>query len=230
MHITGVNKILKKIVLKAAKYFRKYKKKFNKILLPIFANDQTNLVIEPPYKIIGASRIFMGNDVRLGPNSFLYIKRKFHESNAPEKHQRERKQVFSPVIIIGNRVRSRSGLQIAAMKRIEIGDDVILSANIFITDGSHGFESAEEPYRYQPMAGIKPVEIKKGCWIGQNVVILPGVTIGEYSIIGANSVVNKDIPPRTISVGAPAMVIKEWEKKTSSWVNVNKDLADQIAE
>jgi len=48
-------------------------------------------------------------------------------------------------------------------------------------------------------------------------VILPGVTIGEYSIIGANSVVTKSIPPRSIAVGAPAKVIKQWDDKSDRW-------------
>ncbi|MFN6946982.1 MAG: hypothetical protein ACK4ND_18715, partial [Cytophagaceae bacterium] len=61
------------------------------------------------------------------------------------------------------------------------------------TDGLHGYENANEPFKYQKMFRIEPIHIKQGCWIRQNVVILPGVTVGEFSIIGANSVVNKSI-------------------------------------
>jgi acetyltransferase-like isoleucine patch superfamily enzyme len=66
-----------------------------------------------------------------------------------------------------------------------------------------------------------PIVIKRGCWIGQNVVILPGVTIGELSIIGANSVVTRDVPARSIAVGAPARVIKSWDATARRWVAVS---------
>ena len=67
---------------------------------------------------------------------------------------------------------------------------------------------------------IAPVLIKQGCWIGQNVVIMPGVTVGELSIIGANSVVTKSIPDRSIAIGAPAQVIKTWDESNNCWVSV----------
>jgi lipopolysaccharide O-acetyltransferase len=67
---------------------------------------------------------------------------------------------------------------------------------------------------------ISPVLIKQGCWIGQNVVILPGVTIGELAIIGANSVVTTSVPDRCIAVGVPAKVIKEWNKDIEGWISI----------
>jgi acetyltransferase-like isoleucine patch superfamily enzyme len=70
------------------------------------------------------------------------------------------------------------------------------------------------------MFRIAPIVIKRGCWIGQNVVVMPGVTIGELSIIGANSVVIGNIPPRSIAVGAPARVIKTWDATARAWVPV----------
>ena len=101
---------------------------------------------------------------------------------------------------------------------ITIEDDVMFASNINISDGLHGYETAEEPYKFQPMGHIAPVTIKRGCWIGQNVVVMPGVTIGELSIIGANSVVTRSIPARSIAVGAPTKVIKQWDEGTQRWV------------
>ena len=60
---------------------------------------------------------------------------------------------------------------------------------------------------------LKPVHIKRGAWLALNVVVLPGVTIGENSIVATNSVVMKDVPPYTIVGGAPAKVLKEIPKK-----------------
>lgn len=64
------------------------------------------------------------------------------------------------------------------------------------------------------------INIGNGCWLGQNVVVLPGVTIGERSIIGANAVVSNDIPPYSIAVGMPAKVIKRFNLDTNNWEKV----------
>ena len=133
----------------------------------------------------------------------------------PEK--KEVRQHFNPRISIGSRVTSTGHLQIAAMKEIIVEDDVMFASNVNMTDGLHGYQHVDEPYKYQDMFRIEPITIKKGCWIGQNVVILPGVTIGELTIIGANSVVTRSIPDRCIAVGAPAKVIKKWDPTTGTW-------------
>ncbi|MEJ2750776.1 MAG: DapH/DapD/GlmU-related protein, partial [Anaerolineae bacterium] len=70
-----------------------------------------------------------------------------------------------------------------------------------VTTTDHNYHNALE-VRY------KPIVIGEGVWIGSNVTILPGVTIGDRAVIGAGAVVNRDIPPRTIAVGVPARVIK----------------------
>jgi acetyltransferase-like isoleucine patch superfamily enzyme len=95
---------------------------------------------------------------------------------------------------------------------------VLLASNVTILDNSHGYENPDKPYKYQQLSRIAPVLIKRGCWIGENVVILPGATIGEMTIIGANSVVTRSIPDRCIAVGAPARISKKWERATQQWV------------
>jgi len=133
----------------------------------------------------------------------------------PEK--KEVRQHFNPRISIGSRVTSTGHLQIAAMGEIIVEDDVMFASNVNMTDGLHGYQHVDEPYKYHDMFRIEPITVKKGCWIGQNVVILPGVTIGELAIVGANSVVTKSIPDRCIAVGAPAKVIKKWDATTETW-------------
>ena len=86
-----------------------------------------------------------------------------------------------------------------------------------------------ENHNIDPEAGVKygnqpliknDVEIGENCWIGEKVVILPGVTIGDWSIIGACSVVNKSIPSYSIAVGNPSKVIKKYDFESKSWVHV----------
>jgi acetyltransferase-like isoleucine patch superfamily enzyme len=136
----------------------------------------------------------------------------------PERKQEVQK--FDSKIIIGDRVTATGGLQIASQGEVIIEDDVMFASNVFMNDALHGYQDATEPYKYQPLWKIKPIMIGKGSWIGQNVVILPGVTIGELSIIGANSVVTKSIPKHCIAMGSPARVIKKWDGNTCEWISI----------
>lgn len=90
---------------------------------------------------------------------------------------------------------------------ITIEDDVLLGPNVSIYGSTHKFSECYKPIKDQGYE-CKPVLLKKGCWIGINSVVLPGVTIGKNAVIGANSVVTKDIPDYAVAVGAPAKVIK----------------------
>ena len=190
--------------------------------LPQFGNTPQDIEIALPRTITNPENIFLGNGVRLGPGTLLMAITHYPTSwmQHPEKKQPEQK--FSPKITIGDRVTATARLHIAAHSQITIEDDVMFASNINITDGLHAYENANEPYKYQGIFKIAPVLIKRGCWIGQNVVILPGVTIGEFTIIGANSVVAKSMPDRCIAVGAPAKVISKWDETTQKWVSVAK--------
>jgi len=189
--------------------------------LPQFATTPRNLTIRMPRTICAPERISIGDDVWLGPGSLLMPVLSFPGPVLrPDSKPRTSEQKFEPRIVIGNRVTATASLTLGAHEAIIIEDDVMFAANVNLTDGFHGFVNADEPYKYQPIFRIAPIAIKRGCWIGQNVVILPGVTIGELSIVGANSVVTKDIPARCIAVGAPARVVKKWDADTRLWVEV----------
>lgn len=89
---------------------------------------------------------------------------------------------------------------------ITIGDDVLLGPKVGIYTSDHAIHPAE---RAVGACRARPVVIGDRVWIGGGVSITPGVTIGEESIIGAGSVVTRDVPPRTIAVGSPARVLRE---------------------
>lgn len=189
--------------------------------LPAFATRPKHLTILPPRTIVEPRYMHVGDDVWLGPGSVLLAVSVLPgQPLLPAGMTPPFLQVFNPRIVIGNRVTSTGRLTLGAHAEIRIEDDVMFAANVLISDALHGYENPDTPYKYQPMTRIAPIAIKRGCWIGQNVVVMPGVTIGEFSIIGANSVVTDNIPPRSIAMGAPARVEKVWDDARSDWVAV----------
>lgn len=121
-------------------------------------------------------------------------------------------QVFTPSIVIGNNVTIQKDCHIGAIDKIVIGDNVLMGSKIFISDHSHGdtsFSSIFLPPLARPLISKGPIYIENNVWIGEGSVILSGVTIGENSIIGANSVVTKSVIKNCIVAGNPAKIIKE---------------------
>lgn len=120
-------------------------------------------------------------------------------------------------VSIGNRV-FMSGSLIASEK-IEIGDDVLISWGVTIVDhNSHSLSFTERSADVSNWSlGIKdwtnvkivPVKISNKVWIGFNSIILKGVTVGEGAVVGAGSVVTKDVPAWTVVAGNPARIIRE---------------------
>ena len=113
------------------------------------------------------------------------------------------------VIRIGAGVFLNQGVMVAATGLVEIGDHCMAANGCMITDGSHRFDDPDRPITWQGFDSKGPTRIGDNVWLGVNVVVTSGVTIGERCVIGANSVVTTDIPSRSIAVGAPARVIRE---------------------
>ncbi|WP_316826383.1 acyltransferase [Pedobacter miscanthi] len=91
---------------------------------------------------------------------------------------------------------------------IRIEDDVMIGAGVHIYVNNHKFDDPVVSLIDQGYYPDEAVTLKKGCWIGANAIILPGVTIGENSVIGAGSIVTKSIPDRVVAVGSPAKIIR----------------------
>ena len=105
---------------------------------------------------------------------------------------------------------------ITALKRITLGENCLLGQHVTITDNSHGditFEAMSTPPNQRPITSRGGITIGKNVWIGENAVILQDITFGDGCIIGAGSIVTKDIPAYSVAVGNPARVIKQLENK-----------------
>src|ERR671917_620324 len=94
---------------------------------------------------------------------------------------------------------------------VEIGAHCMFANGCFITDGNHRFDDPDRPVPWQGFTTKGPTRIGANVWCGANVVITSGVTVGDRCVIGANSVVTRDLPPFSIAAGAPATVLKTIE-------------------
>ncbi|HWE49992.1 MAG TPA: DapH/DapD/GlmU-related protein [Bryobacteraceae bacterium] len=89
-----------------------------------------------------------------------------------------------------------------------IGDDVMMGRDVLIYTRNHAMAGTDVPMREQGYGPVAPVTIGDDVWIGARVIILPGVTIGSGSVLGAGAVVSKNVPPFAIVVGNPGVVIR----------------------
>lgn len=108
---------------------------------------------------------------------------------------------------------------IYATRSIHIEKKVLIADKVYISDNLHGYENPKLPIIDQPIVQKKPVIIGEGSWIGENVCII-GASVGKHCVIGANSVVTKDIPDNSVAVGSPAKVIKKYNSETKLWEKV----------
>lgn len=117
--------------------------------------------------------------------------------------------ITDPVVSIGDRCLIGKGSAVVGHFSITIGNDVWTGHNVYITDQNHGYEDVTRPIGTQSMPE-KPVTIGDGSWIGYGSVVLPGASIGDHVVIGANSVVTGEIPSYSVAVGSPAKVIRRY--------------------
>ena len=126
-------------------------------------------------------------------------------------------QKFTPRIEIGDDTMVGYHSHILAVGHLKIGKNVLIADKVYISDNLHGFEDVSLPPLQQPLTH-KPVEICDEVWLGENVCVLPGVTIGKHSVIGSNSVVTKDVPPFSVAAGVPAKIIRQYDSAAGKWV------------
>lgn len=108
---------------------------------------------------------------------------------------------------IGNNISIGRSFKVSVRERVDIEDDVLIADFVWISDYGHGHDDLEVPVIRQPHIEPSPVKIKSGSFIGIGARIFPGVTIGKNAVVGANTVVKKDVPDNYVAFGIPAKVI-----------------------
>lgn len=131
----------------------------------------------------------------------------------------------NPLLVIGKNVEINDYVHIGVAEGVSIGDNTLIASKVFISDHNHGNyndDNQSSPDEKPILRKLKhsKITIGKNVWIGEFVAILPGVTIGDGAIIGAMSVVSKDIPANTIAVGSPAKPIKKYDEISNKWIKI----------
>ena len=156
-------------------------------------------VITEPDLLYNVNKISIGNYVEIRKGARL-------EVVGSKKEQ-------TPMIEIGDGTSIHFYFHCGAASSVKIGKNVLIAGRVFITDHDH--EYANSALLYKGL-NTKPVIIEDEVWIGEGAVILKGVTVGKRSVIAANAVVTKNVPPYTVVGGVPARFIRKINKQQGS--------------
>jgi len=149
--------------------------------------------IHPLASIRSHKRIIIGNNVIINKNVIIWVESISFGDNI---------QINPNTCIYG---------------RVIIGNNVMIAPNCMIAAGNHGIEVNNEPMILQKCTTKGPIRIGDDVWIASNSVLLDGIKIGSGAIVGAGSVVTKDVPPMAIVIGNPARVVRYRDDKIESY-------------
>lgn len=153
-------------------------------------------------KFVNRGTITLGNFVIIRPSTRIYA------SNAQS------------LVSFGDGTEIGEHSTISSCNRVIFGNDVLTGPHIFVADHNHAYENPFAPVSKQGVkcSSTDEVVIGEGSWLGTNVVVVGNVHIGKHCVIGANSVVTKDIPDYSVAAGIPAKVIKKYDFEQKEWV------------
>ncbi len=181
-------------------------------LLESYANMVENNDIKKKFAFVGENVSFRCQDSRIKGCQYIRVGNNFSVGKGFRLEAIDNYMLyrFSPEIVIGDNVRIEDYCHIGCVEKVVIGDGVLIASKVFISDHFHGKITKDDigvPPSNRPLSS-KPVVIGNNVWIGDNVSILPGITLGNNVIIGANSVVTHSFPANSVIAGCPARIIK----------------------
>lgn len=172
------------------------------------------------YKIIAIRLPSSVSKIKIGQRIIRVFLAKMMGVKVGKKVNIEKGANFTNQLIIGDY--SGIGINCKLYGKITIGKYCLMAPDVIMITSNHKFERTDIPIKNQGVTDQKPITIEDDVWIGERVIILPGVTLHSGCIVGAGSVVTKDVPAYTIVAGNPATIRKRREKieKNSNINNV----------
>lgn len=185
---------------------RAFKKLWRRRLACQLGSLGSGSFIERPVSMTVPGQVFLGEDVVISGGAVLYAARATPDAEPGR-------------IVIGDRTLMGERCSIGSAFLVEIEHDVLFGANVAVRDHEHGFSEPDRHRVRTPLAGISPVRIGAFAWVGQNAVILKGVTVGRNAVVGANAVVTRSVEEGAIVAGVPARQIgwadgRPWPSKS----------------
>ena len=168
---------------------------------------KNNGLMVKPLKITGQQYIHIGRFV------------KFYENARIECYGTFKEQALNPKLIINNNVIINNNFTALIADECSIGENTIIAHNVSIINENHGIDLAIGVPFHEQVLTTRPITIGKNCWIGCNVVLIPGASLGDNCVVGAGAVVNKTFPSNTMIAGVPAKIIKRYDPNAGTWVN-----------
>ena len=162
-------------------------------------NIGKNVFISPTTKIIGSPKI----DDKVTIHSRCLIERR--ENSYLE---------------IGEGTEMNVNSQISSSGKVIIGKNVLFGPNVYVTDSTHHYGDISIPISSQGIVSKGEVVIGDESWLGRNVVVVGNVKVGRHCVIGASTVITKDIPDYCVVVGNPGRIIKKYNKEINKWENI----------
>jgi len=157
-----------------------------------------SMIAFPPGSVFNERYIHIGANTLIGAHVSLSV------GMAPDQTIEH-----DVVIRIGERCNIGRGSYLVGHESIVIGDDVTTGPYVYITDQNHAYADVAVPIAYQ-WPTEDPVVIGNGCWLGANVIVLPGAHIGDNVAVAAGSVVRGTLPDRCVAAGAPAQIVRRY--------------------
>jgi acetyltransferase-like isoleucine patch superfamily enzyme len=192
------------------KHFHSLGKLYTKLIKKKFSHFGKNSIVKPILNSTNEKYISVGDNVDIGSFCRITVSTEFggHKVKSENKIR----------IKIGDNVSIGNNSFISANNDIEIGNNVILSAYVFISDHDHGFQDIEKNLEQQPLTEGGFVKIGDNVFLGVKSSVLKNVTIGKKAVIAANAVVTKNVPAYSMVAGNPAKIIKKYDFEQKAWI------------
>jgi len=164
------------------------------------------LVLRRGLRINHPECVSLGDGVHIGEFCWISMLPVNRQTDAPDV-------ALAPHLSVGANTYIGRMATFACMNEVRIGSDVMIADRVFIGDCLHGYSDRRLPIKDQYMFSPGPVSIGDNSWLGVNVSVMPNVKIGRHCVIGANSVVTRDVPDYSVAAGVPAKILDKSDKE-----------------